>query len=129
MTKTGRVRLAEAQLHATCVLEVFGANGVPARIEAIIDTGFSGWLALPERHVRQLGLERLGSKEIRVADGRLSTAWYYELEIDWLGDIRDVEVIRTQTFPLIGMALLNGSRLCMMVEESGELEITPFDQL
>ena len=129
MTETGRVRLTEDQFRATWMLQVFGANGVPARIEAVVDTGFSGEIALPERLVGQLGLKRLGTKEIRVADGRLIDAWYHELEIEWQDGFRHVEVISTETFPLIGMALLRGSRLCVMVEDAGEVEITPIDQL
>ena len=127
MTITGRVRSAANQLHATCVFQAYGANGIPATIEAVIDTGFSGEIALPQRLFGQLGLKGQGSKEIFVADGRSSNVVFSILEIEWQGEFRRVEAISTETFPLIGMALLRGSRLCMDVEDAGEVEITPFD--
>ena len=129
MAKTGRVRLTGLQLRATCILQAYGNNGVPARIEAVVDTGFSGELALPPHTFRQLGLESLGSKEIFVADGRSIKVGYSTLEIEWQGEFRSVEAICTDSFPLIGMALLSGSRLCVNVEEAGEVEITPIDRL
>ena len=128
MTTTGRVKSEANQLHATFVFQAFGANGVPATIEAVIDTGFSGEIALPQRLFDQLGLKSRGSKEIFVADGRSSNVVYSILEIEWQGEYRRVEVISTETFPLIGMALLRGSRLCMDVEDAGEVEIAPFDR-
>ena len=129
MPENGRVRLTGNQLHATCILQVFGANGVPATIEVIVDTGFSGEIALPQRMVRQLGLARLGSKDILVADGRSINVWYYTLQVEWQDEFRSVEVIGTESFPLIGMNLLRDSQLRIMVEDAGAVEITPFHQL
>ncbi len=129
MAEQGRVRLSGSEHHATCVLHMWSGDNRVYRVEAVVDTGFTGEVALPERIVDQLRLLQESSTDIRVADGRTANVKVYPLQIEWHGEFRNVEAICTDSFPLIGMALLSGNRLCMMVEESGEVEITPIDQL
>lgn len=129
MSEQGRVSLSGKEYHATCVLHMWGGDSRMFRVEVVIDTGFSGEVALPQRIVDQLSLVQKGSTDIRVADGRSANVKVYPLQIEWQGEFRSVEAICTDSFPLIGMALLSGSRLCVNVEEAGEVEITPIDQL
>ena len=126
MSEQGRVRLAGSDFHATCVLHMWGGNNRVVRGEVVIDTGFSGEVALPQRTVDQLGLVQKGTTDIRVADGRSANVKVYPLQIEWQGEFRSVEAICTESFPLIGMALLQGSRMCMDVEDAGDVEIKPF---
>ena len=128
MIEQGSVKLSGEFYHAVCVLHIWGDRGVMTAVEALVDTGFAGEIALPQRLVDQLGLEFEGSLDILVADGRTTKVRTYSSQIDWQGEYRRVEVISTETFPLIGMALLRGSRLCMDVEDAGEVEIAPFDR-
>ena len=47
-------------------------------VDALIDTGFTGFVQLPERRARELGLRRRAVSEAQYADGRTSTiplAW------------------------------------------------------
>ena len=106
-----------------------GPTGVPGSVEAIVDTGFAGWISLPQAIIDRLELPHIGSRFGILADGNTIKFQLFEVEIDWQGDVRTIEVVSAGGHPLIGMSLLRGSELRMMVEDAGEIEITPFDQL
>ena len=129
MTERGELRDFGGELHATCVIQVFGDNGVPARVEAVVDTGFSGFLALRSDLIKELGLSKRGFTTGLMADGSLAARNLYSVQLEWHGDIRAVEVASLDGLPLIGLALLRGSELRMMVEDRGVIEITPFGEL
>ncbi len=63
-----------------------------------------------------------------VADGRSVDARYYKLRIEWQGELKSVEAVGTDSFPLIGMGLMQHNELRMMVEDDGIVEITRFDR-
>ena len=129
MIEQGRVVSFEEFLQGSCILQLMGPTGVPASVEAIVDTGFSGSISLPQSIIDQLDLRHIGSRGGLMADGSTIMFQLYEVEIDRQGDVRTAEVVSTDGHPLIGMVPLQGSELRMMVEDAGVIEITPFDQL
>ncbi len=129
MIERGRVRQFNNQFIGTCVILVVGETGVPARVEAMVDSGFAGYLSLKPDVVDALKLRRTRSEKAYLADGRSTTCDMYRVQVDWQGHLRTVEVASLDGHPLIGMGLLQGSELRMMVADAGVIEITPFDQL
>ncbi|MCY4474367.1 MAG: clan AA aspartic protease [Chloroflexi bacterium] len=129
MVERGVVREFGEQLQGTCIVYPIGDNGVPARVEAVVDTGFAGYLTLRQNIINELGLTQISSIRAFFADGRSAECSVYLLRLEWQGELRTVEVASLEGHPLIGMALLRGSELRMMVEDEGVIEITPFDQL
>lgn len=97
-----------AQLEAW--LRVQATNG--ELIECLIDTGFNGALVLPRAEAVRLNLTILGRVPI-IGVGRMrQIADIAELEIEWLGQSRAVEVIISDgDDSLLGTELLDGSRL------------------
>lgn len=81
-------------------------------LDCLIDTGFDGALVLPRSEASRLNLTVLGRAPI-VGVGRIrSVADIAELEVDWLGEARAVEVIISDgDDSLLGTELLDGSRL------------------
>lgn len=69
MAERGLVRTFGERLKGTCIVHLFGANGVPARIEVIVDTGFDGYLTLRGNVIDDLGLEETSSIRMVLADG------------------------------------------------------------
>lgn len=72
--------IVNANLEATIRLTIMGPAGQPHEIEAIIDTGFTGFLTLPPTLVSILGLPYLdfpGSAANRVFS--LMEAWRYSM--------------------------------------------------
>ena len=106
------------------VLAVAGCGGEDGRsleIEAVIDTGFDGELTLPSGTMRQLGYPYAGSAGGTLADGSEVQFDYHEGRVLWHGIARPVAVIAAEGQPLIGMALLHGSRLKMDAVPGGEV--------
>jgi predicted aspartyl protease len=57
-------------LEATVHLQVHGPGGLEQDIEAVIDTGFNGFLTVSPALVRRLGLLRIGRSRVRLASGQ-----------------------------------------------------------
>jgi clan AA aspartic protease len=97
-----------AQLEAWLRVSSTGSE----RIDCLLDTGFDGALVLPRSEANRLKLTILGRVPI-IGVGRLrSIADIAELEVEWLGESRAVEVIISDgDDSLIGTQLLDGSRL------------------
>jgi len=81
-------------------------------LECLIDTGFDGALVLPRSEATRLNLIVLGRVPI-IGVGRIrAIADIAELEVEWLGARRAVEVIISSGDDwLLGTQLLDGSRL------------------
>jgi clan AA aspartic protease len=81
-------------------------------IDCLIDTGFDGALVLPRGEASRLNLTILGRVPI-IGVGRVrAIADIAELEVEWLGETRAVEVIISDgDDSLLGTELLDGSRL------------------
>jgi len=63
---TGKVT---AELEGTIELEVNGSSPPPQRVEAVIDTGFNGYLTLPNRVIGPLNLSPAGNRSATLGDG------------------------------------------------------------
>jgi clan AA aspartic protease len=97
-----------AQLEAW--LRVRSSSG--ETIDCLIDTGFDGALVLPRSEANLLNLTILGRVPIIGVSKIRSIADIAELEVEWLGETRAVEVIISDgDDSLIGTQMLNGSRL------------------
>ena len=90
--------------------------------DAIVDTGFTGWLALPEDPIEVLGLTQYGERPANQASGIGVFAIYGAL-VSWRGEHRSVLVHQIKGDPLIGMALLEGSQLTVCAREDGDVII------
>jgi clan AA aspartic protease len=116
----GRVN---AQRQAMLSVEVSAIQGASETAEMALDTGFTGFLALPSELIARLGLNCLGLKTAILADGREAILNQYEAVVDWHGGARRVPVLEVQGGALLGMALLDGSRVTFDVVENGPLRI------
>jgi clan AA aspartic protease len=113
-----------ADLEAVLRLTIRDAANQPHFIEAVVDTGFNGFLTLPPALVATLGLSWLCRQEGQLADGSIQTFDVYTATVEWDGQPRDVEVDAAEAQPLIGMALLLGSELRIHVVPNGSVTIT-----
>lgn len=98
-------------------------------IEALVDTGFSGFLALSPGQIAELDLEWSRYESAELADGEVVVASLYEAESLWDGDWRTLEIAALGTTPLLGMQLLRNYRLLVDVVEGGQLTITPLNEV
>jgi clan AA aspartic protease len=92
-------------------------------IDAVIDTGFNGFLSLPSAIVIALDLPWNASDIVTLGDGSETLFDLYAATVIWDGQYREIDVAESETEPLIGMALLYGYRLQMDAVEGGMVRI------
>jgi len=116
---SGRIRNLEAIIE----LEVSSPGQPPQQIEAVIDTGYNGYLTLPSQLVSVLQLPFAGHRRGTLADGSVIRLDVYLASVVWHGRQKDVLISQAVGTPLIGMSLLEGSRLTMNVVDGGDVTI------
>ncbi len=104
-------------------LLVRGPTGNQQRIEAVIDTGFDGWLSLPPALISLLELPWQRRGNAVLADGSETPFDIYEGTVVWDRRRRQLPVDEADTAPLIGMALLDGYELKVQVRKYGKVAI------
>ncbi len=87
--------------------------------DAVIDTGFTGFLSLPIAIIIELGLQWSYRDRATLGDGSETVFDVYNAEIVWDGELREIEIDAAETEPLLGMALLRGYRLQVDTIEGG----------
>lgn len=110
-------------LYPVCVVHLFGDSGVPARLETVIDTGFSGLMTLPATTVEQMRLLKIGEARAFLADEIGREFDLYRVDVDWFGESRPIEVLCMGRFPLLGMAMMEGMELRVRVQDEGEITL------
>ena len=89
---------------AVIPLTVQGPAGQTQDIEAVIDTGFTGFLTLPSGVVVELGLPFVNTSQATLADGSEVTLTAYRATVLWDEGPRYVRDA-ADTTPLVGMRL------------------------
>lgn len=115
-----------ADREAVVRLAVRGPAGQILEVEAVIDTGFDGWLTLPPAVIAELGLPWRRRGRAMLADGSESLFDIHEGMVDWDGRPRRVAVDAADMVPLLGMMLLDGHDLNIEVRPGGRVEIRAF---
>ena len=115
--------VVNGNLEATIRLLLRGPGGQEQEIDAVIDTGFNGFLTLSPALVRQLSLPHLGQSRALLADGQEELLDLYEVTLLWDGQWRGVETDATDTGAVVGMALLYGYSVSIEAVEGGQVVI------
>ncbi|MDQ3776675.1 MAG: clan AA aspartic protease [Pseudomonadota bacterium] len=115
--------VVNANHEATIPLIVYAIHGQEEAIEAIIDTGFTGFLTLPPMLIKALGPPWLGRQRAKLGDGSERFFDVYAATILWDGHVRTVETDATDTEPLVGMCLLAGHEVRIQVLDGGKVTI------
>ena len=80
-----------------------------AKIEAVIDTGFTGYLTLPSAFINRLNLQQAGEQLAILGDENRVVLKRYVAKVLWHGAERDVFVLQAEGGPLIGMSFVKYS--------------------
>ena len=116
--------IGQVQGNKPFVSVTFLLPGQPAfAIECVVDTGFAGYLTLPEQAVATLKLPFLQTIPSRLADGSRVMLDSYLTTIRWVGEQRPVEVIATGIQPLVGRALLQGFLVSIDFRDGGDISL------
>ncbi len=121
MAMRGRVTADASE--AVIAVQVLGARGDRVEIEAVIDTGFTGFFTLSADVVRSMSLPSRGSRDVVLADGSVVGLDVYRGHVVWHGRALPVAVLESEGGPLVGMALLRGSELRLRAVDGGDVLI------
>ena len=112
-----------AYYEAVVLLPLLDSSGQTRDIEALIDTGFNGFLTLPPGLVAELRLTWLGQKTLVLANGSQDVFDTYGATVLWDGESRFVDADEADAMPFIGMSLLDRHNLNIDVEDGGRVVI------
>jgi clan AA aspartic protease len=101
-------------------------NTMTELVDAVIDTGFSGFLTLPSEIIAALDLTWKGRDVATLGDGTRCIFDVYIATVIWDGQYREIDINESETNPLIGMQLLRGYDLRMRIIEGGTVVIEAF---
>ena len=116
-----RGRMSEDGESAIVPVAIADSSGRLWPVEAIIDTGFVGDIALPPNIIRRLELIRMDSMNFVLAHGESARLNRYQGSLLWHDRLRNIAVTEAYDVPLIGIRLLSGSRVTMDVSPGGEV--------
>lgn len=115
--------VVNADYEAVIRLRVQGPAGQEREVDAVIDTGFNGFLTLPPVLVTALGLIRLSRGRAILANGSEELFDISGATVLWDSQTRYVETDAVDTALLVGMALLDGYDLYVQVVDGGRVVI------
>ncbi len=118
--------VVNSDLEATVRLRIRGPGGQEQEIDAVIDTGFNGFLTLSPALVRQLSLTHLGQSRALLANGQEELLDLYEVTLLWDGQWRTEEADAADTDALVGMSLLYRYSVYIEAVEGGQVVIAAF---
>ena len=122
---TGRVSSDGLNLRPIVEMLVCVENGPTVPIEAIVDTGFTGYLTLSRELIELLALEPVSDQVMTLADGSRALFLVYRAVVEWFGTLRLIDVHRAEGDSLVGMAMLQNHNLQIQAIHGGDVSITP----
>ena len=112
-----------ANYEVVATLTILGPTGQSQEIDAIVDTGYNGFLSLPPELVSELELAFASTGWAYLADGSKATFNTHDATVLWDGQPRYIEIDAMGDVPLLGMQLLNRHSLYVEVEVDGRVVI------
>lgn len=94
------------------------------QIDAVIDTGYNGYVTLPLAMVERLRLPFVKRGRATLANGTEDFCDIYKATVRWDRQAIGVQADAADTTPLVGMALLEGHNLNVDVHRGGRVLIT-----
>ena len=83
--------VVNAQLEAIITISLLGSAGQTKEVNAVVDTGFNGFLTLPPMLVADWGLPVVGDGKAVLADGSEAVFDVHSVTVLWDGQRRAVE--------------------------------------
>jgi clan AA aspartic protease len=115
--------IVNADFEPIIPLSICGSDGKVYTQEAIVDTGFNGWLSLPPDLIAELNLEWKRRGRAVLGDGTECVFDVYEAVLVWDGQMLTIPIDEADSEPLVGMSLMEGYQLTVQVFEGGHVEL------
>ena len=119
--------VVNASHEAVVTLSLQGPDGQVQDIEAVVDTGYSGFLTLPTTLVAELGLPFAYVGWAFLANDDEVAFDVHDVTVIWDGQPRHIKADATGSAPLMGMLLLDNHDLNIEVVNGGRVVIQARD--
>jgi clan AA aspartic protease len=116
--------VVNANCEVTIPLVIRNESSQTRVIDAVIDTGYTGFLSLPSEIITALNFPWTRIDRGTLGDGSEVTFEVYSVTAIWNGEYRNIPVNEAETDPLVGMSLLYDLRI--QVVEGGNVLIEAF---
>ncbi|NJM64292.1 MAG: clan AA aspartic protease [Acaryochloris sp. RU_4_1] len=103
--------IVDRNCEAIIRLAIGNAGSQRQMVDAVIDTGFTGFLTLPFSVLTDLNLRAYRREEGILGDGSTCIFDVYRGLVIWDGELRRIDINESNTEPLVGMSLLYGYRV------------------
>jgi len=104
-------------------LNLLAADGSNVSVQAMLDTGFNGFLTLPPSLLQLMTARLIGTRRAELGDGRITEFRAFMVTVVWHDGPREVLAIASETTPVVGMSLLWGSRVAFDAQEDGAVTV------
>jgi clan AA aspartic protease len=108
---------------------VVSHNGKLKSVNAVIDTGFTGFLSLPSKVIADLELPWSYRDRATLGDGSETLFDIHDASVIWDGQFQEIEINSADTEPLLGMSILRGYRLEVDTIQGGLVTIKALPNL
>ena len=105
-------------------IEVIGRDGLARSAEVYVDTGFSGDMTLPEAAIERLSLLPNDVVNMQIGDGAYATFTTYQATILWRDTPREITVLESEIWPVIGIGLLWHNNLSIDFTPGGGVAVS-----
>ena len=117
----------DARRQAWVQVEIRDEDGRVQSVDAVVDTGFTGYLILPSEIIGGMALRQGPQTHVTLAvgvRGRLNTWRGYAL---WHDQPRLIQILEARGTPLLGMRMLEDSQLTIQARANGDVLIERLD--
>ena len=104
-------------------VEGLGSEGTQHDVEALLDTGFDGFLALPPTLIDVLDLEQVSREQYMTASGEIHFTGVYEAVVVFGDRRRVIDEIVEAAEPLMGVGCLWEFKVCLGFREDGDITL------
>jgi clan AA aspartic protease len=118
------IGVVNAEFEPIISLSIRRSDGKFFTQDAIVDTGFNGWLSLPSDLITELNLQWKRRGRAILGDGSECVFNIYEAVLVWDGNLLRIPVDEADSEPLVGMSLMEGYQLMVQVFEGGRVELS-----
>ncbi|MBD2542917.1 clan AA aspartic protease [Planktothricoides raciborskii] len=115
--------IVNGDFEAMLSLSICGSDGKFYTQDAIVDTGFNGWLSLSPDLIDRLNLKWKRRGRAILGDGSECVFNIYEAVVLWDGVYLTIPIDEADSEPLVGMSLMEGYQLMVEVFEGGKVEL------